>query len=499
MSFVSLDTEKERRLLENRARREKLARLTAEDLLEKKSLELFEANQRLAVLNENLEGRVNERTRELERERQRALVLAEKDYLTGLANRHCFTKKFEEAVAEASCAGKAFALILIDLDGFKELNDTFGHAAGDAMLKTAAKRLAEVVRSTDLIARLGGDEFAIIAFDIADEQSLALVTDRLLAALQSPVKFGKRRIQCGASLGVAFCPEHSKDTPELQLFADLALYRAKAGGRGIAVSFEPKMAESHFLRFAMGDELKAALKNNEIRVFFQPVHDLKDRSTKGAEALVRWNNPIRGWIPPLDILAIAGDQELLPTLTRHIIRESLVQSKDLIERRIIDWVSINLTGHDLRDRALIDFILDTLAACKVAPHSVKFEVTEHTVISDAENACDVITQLSRMGVRFAIDDFGTGYSNLMTLNRLPFHILKVDQSFVVDLASSSEAQTIVKAMIDLGHALDMSIIAEGIETPQQAETLRALGCDLGQGYFFGRPLPVDEIVLFHSA
>ncbi len=497
MSSVSLDGEKERRLLENRARREKLARLTAEDLLEEKSRELFEANRRLAALNENLEGRVRERTRELERERQRALMLAEKDYLTGLANRHCFTMKFEEAVEEARSGGQAFALILVDLDGFKEINDTFGHAAGDAMLKTAAKRIAEAVRTTDLIARLGGDEFAVIAFDTADEPSLKLIIDRLLAALQAPVQFSKRQLQCGASLGVAFCPEHSQDTHDLLLFADLALYRAKAGGRGIAVSFEPKMAESHFLRFAMGDELKSALHKDEIQVFFQPVHDLADRSTKGAEALVRWNNGVRGWIPPLDILAIAGDLQLLPTLTRYIIRESLLQSKGLLDNRIIDWVSINLTGHDLRDCALIDFILGTMEECEISPHAVKFEITEHAVVSDAKNAFNFITRLSRMGVRFAIDDFGTGYSNLMTLNSLPFHTLKVDQSFVADLAGSNEARTIVKAMIDLGHALDMSIIAEGIETSRQAEILYSLDCDLGQGFFFGRPLPVEEIGSFH--
>ncbi|MGI9506537.1 MAG: putative bifunctional diguanylate cyclase/phosphodiesterase, partial [Geminicoccaceae bacterium] len=284
----------------------------------------------------------------------------------------------------------------------------------------------------------------------------------------------------------------------LQLFADLALYRAKDEGRGIAVRFEPKMAETHFQRFVMGDELKTALNKKEIRVAFQSVHDLADRSVadrsvKGVEALVRWNNHERGWIPPLDILAIAENRELLPALTRYIIRESLTQSKDLIERCLIDWVSINLTAQDLRDRTLTDFIIDTLDTCKIAPHHVKIEITEHTVVSDAENAYEVIAQLSRIGVRFAIDDFGTGYSNLMTLNRLPFHTLKVDQSFVASIEENNEAQTIVKAMIDLGHALDLSVIAEGIETSKQAVTLQALGCDLGQGFFFGKPLPVNEI------
>lgn len=493
------DPERALQALERRARRERAARLVAEELLEKKSLELFEANRRLASLNETLESRVKERTRMLERERRRALDLAEKDHLTRLANRHSYTETFRKAVAEAGEGGRAFALILVDLDGFKQLNDTYGHAAGDAMLKTAANRIRDIVRTSDLVARLGGDEFAIIAFDVTDESTLVHFTERLLDAVQSPITYGKRQIRCGASLGTAFCPEHAANPQELQRFADLALYQAKASGRGIAVTFDPQLAEAHFMRATMGEELKTALARRDVEIFFQPVLDLTDQSLSGLEALVRWNHESRGWISPLDILAIAEEQGQLSTLTRYIIRETLTQVRDVIARRVIDWVSINLTDHDLRDCPLIDFIIDTLEETDVAPHHVKFEITEHTVISDAENACRVISLLSERGAHFAIDDFGTGYSNLLTLNRLPFHTLKIDQTFIADIAGDVEAETIVKAMIDLGHALNLSVVAEGIETPQQLALLQMLGCNFGQGYLFGRPQPLDQVMAVAKA
>ena len=487
---MSEDPEKALHALRRRAQRERAARLTAEELLEKKSLELFEANQRLASLNETLESRVKERTRMLERERRRAL---------GLANRHCYTETFKKAVMEAKEGGRAFALILVDLDGFKQLNDTFGHAAGDAMLKTTANRIRNVVRTSDLVARLGGDEFAIIAFDVVDEAALVHFTERLLDAVQSPITYGKRQIRCGASLGTAFCPEHAACPHELQRFADLALYQAKASGRGVAVTFDPRLAEAHFMRVTMGEELKAAMARREIAVFFQPVLDLADQSLSGLEALVRWNHESRGWISPLDILAIAEEQGQLPALTRYIVCETLTQIGEVVARGDIDWVSINLTDHDLRDCPLIDFIIDTLEETGVEPKHVKFEITEHTVISDAENACRVISLLSERGASFAIDDFGTGYSNLLTLNRLPFHTLKIDQTFVTDIAGNVEAETIVKAMIDLGHALNLSVVAEGIETPQQLALLQLLGCDYGQGYLFGRPQPLDQVMAAATA
>ena len=491
---MSEGSENTQQALKRRVERERAARLAAEELLEKKSQELFEANQRLASLNETLENRVKQRTRLLERERRRALNLAEKDHLTRLANRHCYTETFKKAVAEARDGGRPFALILIDLDGFKQLNDTYGHAAGDAMLKATADRIRKLVRTSDLVARLGGDEFAVIAFDVVDDAVLDHFTGRLLDAVQSPVPYGKRQIRCGASLGVAFCPEHAADPQELQRFADLALYQGKASGRGTAVTFEPSLAEAHFMRATMGEELKAALERREVDIFYQPVLALADRSLSGLEALLRWKNENRGWVPPLDILAVAREHGQLPALTRYIIRETLMQVRKVIARGDLGWVSINLTDEDLRDGPLIDFIVDSFQETGVPPNRVKFEITEHTVISDEENACRVITRLSERGARFAIDDFGTGYSNLLTLNRLPFHTLKIDQTFVADIGGNLEAETIVKAMIDLGRALNLSVVAEGIETPIQAALLQLLGCRYGQGYLFGQPQPLDRVM-----
>lgn len=482
------------RRLERRAQREQLARRSAEDLLEQKSREVFDANRRLALLNEELETRVRERTDELERERQRAMHLAERDYLTQLANRHLFDRRIEQNVEAATASNESFALILIDLDGFKVINDTYGHAAGDAVLKSVADRIRKIVGENDLVARLGGDEFAVLlqtgspAIDIDD------ITLRLLDALHEPILFGRRRLVCGASLGLAHCPEHSDDTDELQVFADLALYHAKQLGRGASVTFERRMAEQFRLRRALGAELEKALDEERIDVFFQPIVDLDSRSLVGFEGLLRWFEPERGWIPPMEALSIARDRSLLGRLTRQVVRKCLKSAAPALRSGRAKWVAFNLADYDLGDRDLPDYILRTCSAVGVDPRQLKIEITEHTVISDTDRAGYVMELLNDFGMRFAIDDFGTGYSNLLTLNRLPFQTLKIDRTFVAELFENSESRTIVSAMINLAHALGLNTTAEGVETVQQSETLRALGCDLAQGYLFGGPRPMPELL-----
>lgn len=489
---VSIDDRLRR--LERRAQRDRLARLSAEDLLEQKSLEVFEANRRLAALNEELESRVSERTEELERERQRAVLMAERDYLTQVANRHLFDRRIDQAVADATASDKGFALVLIDLDGFKGINDTYGHAAGDAVLKAVADRIRRTVGEDDLVARLGGDEFAVLLDTGSPATDVDDITLRLLDELHEPIQFGKRQLFCGASIGLAFCPEHSDDSDELQVFADLALYHAKRLGRGASVTFERKMADQFRLRRALGYELEKALDEERIDVFFQPIVDLGSRSLVGFEALLRWYEPERGWIPPMEALSIAKDRSLLGRLTRQVVRKCLKSAAPALRSGRAKWVAFNLADYDLGDRDLPDYILRTCSAVGVDPRQLKVEITEHTVISDTERAGYVMELLNDFGMRFAIDDFGTGYSNLLTLNRLPFQTLKIDRTFVAELFENPESRTIVSAMINLAHALGLNTTAEGVETVQQSETLRALGCDLAQGYLFGGARPMPELL-----
>lgn len=477
----------------NRIRREIGARRAAEDLLEQKSRELFEVNKKLASLNESLETRVNERTIELDRERRKAVELSERDFLTQLANRQLYAKKISRAVRQSRRDGGAFWLVLIDLDGFKFINDTFGHLAGDVVLKTVAVRVKNAVRKDDLVARLGGDEFAIILKNIDCEDEALRIANRIIEDVQVPIKHGKRVMSCGASIGISYCPAHSAESDELQAFADLALYQAKATGRGVAVLFKEAMAIEWRNHVTLGADLDAAILNDDIEVHFQPIVDLKTRHLAGIESLLRWRHPERGWISPLDTLDIARDRNLSVKLTRKIIEMTLAKTSEALSSSDSIWVSINLADWELRNRELPQFILDNCKKFRVNPCQIKIEVTEHAMISDLENTSRMMKLLNKHGIKFAIDDFGTGYSNLLTLKRLPFHTLKIDQTFVSDLFENKDAHTIIKAMVDLAHSLELKVVAEGVETLIQSRTIESLGCDFGQGYLYGRPQPMESL------
>lgn len=478
---------------ENRIRRERAARRAAEELLEQKSGELFEANKNLASLNESLETRVNERTTELDRERRKAIDLSERDFLTQLANRQLYAKKINRAVSQSKRGGGEIWLVLIDLDGFKFINDTYGHMAGDVVLKTIAGRIKRAVRKSDLVARLGGDEFAVILKNIDGEAEALQVANRIIEDIQVPIKHGKREMRCGASIGISYCPTHSASSDELQAFADLALYQAKATGRGVAVLFEEAMANEWRNCVTLGADLDAAILNDEIEIHFQPIVDLKTRHLAGLESLLRWQHPKHGWISPLDILDVARDRNMLGNLTRKIIELTLAETSKVLNSSDSIWVSINLSDCELRDQELPQFILNNCNKFSIDPSKIKLEVTEHTMIGDPENTSRMMNFLHKHGIKFAIDDFGTGYSNLLTLKRLPFHTLKIDQTFVSDLFENKDAHTIIKAMVDLAHSLDLKVVAEGVETLIQSSTIESLGCDFGQGYLYGRPQPMQDL------
>ncbi|CTQ56912.1 Bacteriophytochrome cph2 [Roseibium album] len=488
-----VDLDKAINRLQRRCNRERVARATAEELLEQKSLELFEVNQRLAGLNEQLERQVAERTEALETERKLALELAEIDQLTGLKNRHSYKRALELAIHEAERDGKQFALLFIDLDNFKTLNDTYGHGAGDIVLQQVAKRLRSLTRESDHIARLGGDEFVVIARGETEEKVLETLAQRILETFAEPIQVDHREVDCGVSIGIGMCPFHSQSEQELQRFADLALYAAKSQGRGRAVLFDHTLGNEHQLRLALADDLAETLETDDLEIHFQPIVDLKDGQLVGLEALLRWNHHSRGWIDPMTILKTAQECGLFAQITRRIIEKAIGDAKSHLKSEPSLWLSINLAEQNLRDEQLAAFIIDACKRLDVEPRQIKFEITEQALIMDIQAARDFMTELEKCGFRFAIDDFGIGYSNMLTLSRLPFHTLKIDRSFTHGVVENRETQTITLAMIKLGHALGLDVIIEGVETKQQAQIMQMLGGHMAQGYLMGRPNALETL------
>ncbi|WP_150526390.1 putative bifunctional diguanylate cyclase/phosphodiesterase [Roseibium sediminis] len=473
--------------LERKVRREREARLTAETVLEGKSRELFEANQSLIKLNQTLEHRIQERTKALDEERRRAIHLAESDYLTGLANRLCFSRRLKKLVKEAKAEETHFALLLLDLDGFKKLNDTYGHAAGDATLKIVADRLYSSLRENDLAARLGGDEFAVLLVGDDSAERVEGFCKKLQDIMALPFKIGAHFLECFTSIGYALCPQDSCDFDEIQVCADLALYQAKDAGKGCSIAFEQHMAAAYRLRVAIGGELERDLAKGAISVHLQPIVSLQADRANGCEALLRWCHEEHGPISPLDTLTAAAERGLHGELTCRIIERSLKTVASALREGTLDWISINLAERDLSDSHLPEFVMNMVAELGIDPRKVRFEVTESAIISDPVAARELMLELNAHGIEFLLDDFGTGYSNLQILNQLPFKALKIDKSFVADIATSTDKLTMVRAMIDLAHALRLYVVAEGVETETQRRLLKSLSCDYLQGFLPGRP------------
>ncbi|MBG6145481.1 EAL domain-containing protein [Roseibium album] len=485
------DVEKIIARLQRRCGRERNARIAAEEILEQKSRELFDVNQRLAGLNEQLERQVAERTGALEAERAHALAIAEIDQLTGLKNRHSYKNALGQAVGQAASAGKFFALLFIDLDNFKALNDTYGHGGGDIVLQQVASRLKSLTRARDHVARLGGDEFAILAEIDAETDSPINLADRIVDVFNEPIPIDHRSADCGVSVGFALCPRHSSDAGELQRFADLALYSAKSKGRGNAVQFDVSIGSAHRFRLALAADLASALETAALEIHYQPIVNLLDERPVGMEALLRWRHPDRGWIDPLTVLKTAEECGLFDQVSRKCIELAITQAAPLLITNPSFWLSINLAEQNLRDEQLAAHINDICGRLNVVPSQIRFEITEQALIRDIHAAHEIMSELGNRGFRFAIDDFGIGYSNMLTLSRLPFHTIKIDRSFTQEAVDNHETRTIASAMINLGHALGLDVIVEGVETAQQAHMMRELGGHMAQGYHFGRPSKLE--------
>ncbi len=414
------------------------------------------------------------------------------DGLTGLPNRLLLHDRLQQALLIAQREARPLALLLMDLDRFKEVNDTFGHQYGDALLQEVATRLRSRLRESDTVARLGGDEFGIVLPGVNDQAEAGRIASKLLQALAQPYTIEHRTVDIPASIGIALFPEHGSDATTLLRRADVAMYVAKRGSGGFAM-YEFKQDEQSLGQLVLVSELREAIEQNQLLLYYMPEVDVKTGNVIGVEALVRWQHPKLGLMPPDRFVPMAEQTGLIRPLTLWVLEAALRQQQ--IWRRVgINLVlSVNLSTRNLHDPHLPDAVARLIETYGVPRGTLKIEITESSLMADPDRALEILSQLKAMGILIAIDDFGTGYSSLAYLKRLRVDEIKIDKSFVFDMTSEDSNAAIVRSTIDLGHNLGLTVVAEGVETKDAMDRLTADVCDYAQGYYLSRPLPADQI------
>lgn len=427
-----------------------------------------------------------------ERKRAEAQIarLAHYDPLTELPNRVLFQRHLSEALARRARKGDQLAVHFIDLDRFKTVNDTLGHPLGDELLRVAAERLRGCVREGDTVARLGGDEFAVVQAGLSDMTGATRLAERIVEAMSAPFDLQGHQVVIGASVGVAAAPSDGEDADELLKKADMALYRAKADGRGAFHFFERAMDEQLQARRALELDLRRALTAGEFELYYQPLYNLGDERVTGCEALLRWRHPDRGMVSPADFIPLAEEIGLIVPLGDWVLRTACAEAA-----RWPDHVrlAVNLSPAQFRDRGLVRTVVSAIAASGLPAQRLELEITESVLLQDSAANMSMLHDLKALGVRISMDDFGTGYSSLSYLRSFPFDKIKIDQTFVRDILEDSDAMAIIKAVLDLGSSMGIVTTAEGVETLEQLNALRGQGCAEIQGYFISRPAPASEI------
>jgi diguanylate cyclase (GGDEF)-like protein len=418
-----------------------------------------------------------------------ALRLARHDPLTGLPNRRFFVEKLNENLSETTDASRT-AVLMLDLDGFKLVNDAYGHAVGDLALQEFARRVTEVMHSGSLLTRIGGDEFAIIAPNISSLDDPTVLARRIIAALGEPFLVGKAQTTLGVGIGIAIAPEDGMEFELLVQHADRALYRAKAEGRNSIRFFEAVMNERVERRIAIENELRAAISAKSIVPFYQPLVAFAGERIIGFEALARWKSDKFGWVPPDQFITIAEELGLISELGDQLLRQACVEARTWPAEMTL---AFNVSGCQLRDPALGLRILAILAETGLNPRRLELEITETALVDNMTVAQNVINHLREAGVRIALDDFGTGYATLSQLLSFRLDRIKIDRSFVERLGKDVESDTIVRAILGLAKGFGLATTAEGIEDADQLQSLRTNGCLEGQGYLFGKAVPANQV------
>lgn len=430
---------------------------------------------------------------EAEASSSRLAELAMNDELTGLGNRTHFRTRLRDTIAASGTGDMRLALVLVDVDSFKSINDTFGHDVGDALLCSVADILRAHARGGEVLARLGGDEFALLLKDSGSADDVLARVQGLLDALSRPMSLGGNIVHGGSSAGITLFPQDGRDAEVLMKNADLALNMAKSEGHNSLQFFRHELKLRALERSSIERDLQCAIEQDEFELHFQPKIDLNKGAVAGSEALLRWRHPERGFVPPWAFIPVAEQSGFVCELTHWVINEACRQIKAWREAGLPPVsVAVNVSAADLVSGDLSDFVANTLVTHGVSPRQLEIEVTESMVMHDVETVIATLRRLRSMGIAISIDDFGTGYSSLAYLKRFPVKCLKIDRSFVDDLDRTSDGQAIPKLIVDLARSLGVKVVAEGVETVRQAERLIDMGCDEAQGYYFGRPMPAED-------
>ena len=424
---------------------------------------------------------------------QRLQYLAYHDVLTDLANRTLFMDRLEHALQRAPRTPRSTAVLFLDVDRFKVINDTLGHDIGDRLLRALAERLKSCVREADTVARLSGDEFAILLEDLVTTDDVVRVARKILQSFASPFDLGDRELFVTTSIGVGIFPEDGKSANDLLKSADTAMYRAKEAGRNTYQFYSPDMSARAVERLALETGLRRALERRELVIHYQPLVDLRSRRIVAVEALLRWNQPQLGLVQPSDFIPLLEETGMIVPVGEWLI--------DTVVEQLARWksagrtlrIAVNLSARQFINKDFVNQVVALVQQRRLEPQLLEFEITESILMQNAQNTLDLLTRLDALGCRLAIDDFGTGYSSLSCLRRFPIDVLKIDRTFVRDVPDDKDDASIVSTIVAMAHNLKLTVVAEGVETEKQLAFLRASGCDIMQGMLYSRPLPLDEL------
>jgi diguanylate cyclase (GGDEF)-like protein len=438
------------------------------------------------------QGRLRESEAKL-KHAERVEYLAYHDGLTGLPNRSLFSKLLDHSISEARRYERRLAVAFLDLDRFKQINDTLGHEAGDQLLQEVATRLKGCVRDSDTVARLGGDEFVVILAALTDEKYAAVVAQKILAATANPFMLMGQEFRVTASIGISTYPQDGLDEQTLTKNADIAMYQAKAEGKNNFQFYSEKLNANSLERLTLESSLRHALERNEFRLYYQAKRDIASGRITGMEALLRWEHPDLGTVAPMQFIPVAEETGLVVPIGKWVLKTACLQSIAWQRQGLAPLcIAVNLTARQFHDEQLLADVTSVLRATGIDPQLLELELNENVLIQNVESTLRILTGLKALGIRIAVDDFGIGYSSLATLQRFPLDTIKIDRSFTRDFLGMTDDTGLADAIIAMGKSLSLTVVAQGVETKDQADHLRLHACDELQGFYFKRPLPVDE-------